>query len=90
MFVQKLRQCCVVFDFANDPLSDLKYKEVKRSALNEMIDYITTNRGVLTEPIYEEAVKMVRKHKQSAFNVLRSVRCQSLPSTSARIESEWC
>uniref|UniRef100_A0A3Q2YKQ1 Protein phosphatase 2, regulatory subunit B', delta n=1 Tax=Hippocampus comes TaxID=109280 RepID=A0A3Q2YKQ1_HIPCM len=33
LFVQKLRQCCVLFDFACDPLSDLKFKEVKRAGL---------------------------------------------------------
>ncbi|KAK6023991.1 protein phosphatase 2A regulatory B subunit [Ostertagia ostertagi] len=27
LFIQKLRQCCVVFEFAQDPLSDMKYKE---------------------------------------------------------------
>ncbi|CAM4852078.1 unnamed protein product, partial [Rotaria magnacalcarata] len=43
------------------PLSDLKWKEIKRAALNEMIDYITSNRGVITDPIYPEAVRMVNK-----------------------------
>lgn len=28
LFVQKLKQCCTMFDFSRDPLSDLKYKEV--------------------------------------------------------------
>ncbi|CAB3397585.1 unnamed protein product [Caenorhabditis bovis] len=58
LFIQKLRQCCVVFDFAIDALSDLKYKEVKRAALNELVDYVTTGRGVITEAIYPEAVNM--------------------------------
>jgi len=57
--VQKLRQCCVLFDFVSDPLSDIKYKEVKRCALHEMVEYITTQRSVITEPIYPEAVNMV-------------------------------
>lgn len=59
LFIQKLRQCCVLFDFATDPLSDLKYKEVKRAALNEMLEYIFTQRGVITEAIYPEIVHMV-------------------------------
>jgi len=42
-----------------DPVSDLKSKEVKRACLNELVDYITATRGVLTEPIYPEVVKMV-------------------------------
>lgn len=60
LFVQKLRQCCVLFDFVSDPLSDLKYKEVKRAGLNEMVEYITHNSDVVTESIYPEAVVMVR------------------------------
>ena len=59
LFVQKLRQCSVIFDFNLDPLSDLKYKEVKRSALNELVDYVSHQRGVVTEAIYPEAVTMV-------------------------------
>ncbi|KAJ8941364.1 hypothetical protein NQ314_010427, partial [Rhamnusium bicolor] len=43
LFVQKLRQCCVLFDFATDPLSDLKWKEVKRAALQEMVEYFAVN-----------------------------------------------
>ncbi|GCB68101.1 hypothetical protein scyTo_0015192, partial [Scyliorhinus torazame] len=56
LFIQKLRQCCVLFDFIADPLSDLKWKEVKRAALSEMVEYITHNRNVITEPIYPEVV----------------------------------
>jgi serine/threonine-protein phosphatase 2A regulatory subunit B' len=58
LFIDKIQQCCTIFDFAADPLSDLKWKEVKRQALNEMVEYITTNRGVITEPVYEEIIKM--------------------------------
>lgn len=61
LFVQKLRQCCVLFDFVSDPLSDLKYKEVKRAGLNEMVEYITHNSEVVTESIYPEAVLMVSR-----------------------------
>lgn len=64
LFVQKLRQCCVLFDFVSDPLSDLKYKEVKRAGLNEMVEYITHNSDVVTECIYPEAVIMVRPVKK--------------------------
>ena len=28
LFIQKIRQCTVLFDFVTDPLSDLKWKEV--------------------------------------------------------------
>ena len=59
LFVQKLHQCCVIFDFSLDPLSDLKHKEVKRSALNELVEYVTHQKGVITEAIYPEAVNVV-------------------------------
>lgn len=59
LFIQKLRQCCVLFDFVQDPLSDLKWKEVKRAALNEMVEFVTHNRGVVTDAIYPEAIQMV-------------------------------
>lgn len=65
LFVQKIQQCCVLFDFVADPLSDLKWKEVKRGALLEMVEYVTSQRGVITEAIYPEAVNMVRQRKST-------------------------
>ncbi|XP_022252554.1 serine/threonine-protein phosphatase 2A 56 kDa regulatory subunit epsilon isoform-like [Limulus polyphemus] len=58
LFIRKLGQCCVVFDFM-DPVSDLKGKEIKRATLNELVDYITAGRGVLTEAAYPEIIQMV-------------------------------
>jgi hypothetical protein len=43
-----------------DPMADLKGKEIKRATLNELVDYITAGRGVLTEPVYPEVIRMVR------------------------------
>lgn len=56
----------MLFDFESDPLSDLKWKEVKRTALNEMVEYVTKNKNVITEAIYPEAVNMVSE----LFNAL--------------------
>jgi serine/threonine-protein phosphatase 2A regulatory subunit B' len=58
LFIRKLRQCCIGFDFM-DPVADLKGKEIKRASLNDLVDYITAGRGVLTEPVYPEIIKMV-------------------------------
>lgn len=58
LFIQKINQGAVIFDFVKDPLSDLKYKEVKRAALNELVEYVTMNRGVITDNIYPVAVQM--------------------------------
>uniref|UniRef100_A0A8C2GY52 Serine/threonine protein phosphatase 2A regulatory subunit n=1 Tax=Cyprinus carpio TaxID=7962 RepID=A0A8C2GY52_CYPCA len=81
LFVQKLRQCCVLFDFLSDPLSDLKWKEVKRAALSEMVEYINHNRSVITEPIYPEVVHMF------AVNMFRALPPSSNP-TGAEFDPE--
>ncbi|XP_013785218.1 serine/threonine-protein phosphatase 2A 56 kDa regulatory subunit gamma isoform-like isoform X1 [Limulus polyphemus] len=74
LFGQKILQCCVLFDFLTDPLSDLKWKEVKRAALHEMVEYITTQRNVITEPIYPEVVQMF------SVNVFRTLPPSSNPN----------
>lgn len=59
LFVKKLQQCAsVVFDFS-DPVSDLKSKELKRSTLNELIDYVANAHGFLNETTYSELVRLV-------------------------------
>lgn len=45
-----------------DTVTDLKSKEIKRATLNELVDYVSTNRGVLVEPAYPEITDMVRTH----------------------------
>ncbi|CAD5123320.1 DgyrCDS11678 [Dimorphilus gyrociliatus] len=74
LFIAKLRQCMVLFDFVQDPLSDLKWKEVKRAALNEMVEYVTHSRSVVTEAVYPEAVKMF------SINLFRTLPPSSNPS----------
>jgi len=62
LFIQKIKQCTVLFDFSRDVLSDLKWKEVKRDALQEMVEYVNSNTGVLTEAVYPEIVRMFAKN----------------------------
>ncbi|XP_054653854.1 serine/threonine-protein phosphatase 2A 56 kDa regulatory subunit delta isoform isoform X2 [Dunckerocampus dactyliophorus] len=81
LFVQKLQQCCVLFDFVSDPLSDLKFKEVKRAGLLEMVDYITHNTDVLSESVYPEAVIMF------SVNLFRTLPPSSNP-TGAEFDPE--
>lgn len=64
LFCKKLQQCCVLFDFL-DCVADLKGKEIKRAALNELVESVATSRGVLIEPLYPEAIKMVRDVRKS-------------------------
>ncbi|KAF9359728.1 Serine/threonine-protein phosphatase 2A 56 kDa regulatory subunit gamma isoform [Mortierella sp. AD094] len=76
LFLRKIGQCSVVFDF-NDASSELKGKEIKRQALTEILDYITNNRGVITEPVYPEVVNMF------ATNLFRTIPPQVNPSGEA-------
>ncbi|KII83746.1 hypothetical protein PLICRDRAFT_58212 [Plicaturopsis crispa FD-325 SS-3] len=66
LFVRKLRQCRALFDFT-DPSSELRGKQIKVQTLHEMLEYITTQRGVITENIYPEVVGMF------ATNLFRSI-----------------
>lgn len=89
--IQKLQQCQKIFDFY-DPVAQLKSKEVclvviffeqfsfqiKRAALNELIDYITASKGVIVEPLYPEIIRMVSRN---IFRVLP-------PSDNS--ECKWC
>ncbi|RUS21281.1 armadillo-type protein, partial [Endogone sp. FLAS-F59071] len=72
LFLTKLHQCAVLFDF-NDASSDLKGKEIKRQSLQEMLEYITNNRGVITEPIYPEVINMF------SINLFRTIPPQVNP-----------
>ncbi|KAG2078035.1 protein phosphatase 2A regulatory B subunit [Suillus decipiens] len=66
LFVKKLNQCRVLFDF-NDASAELKGKQIKAQTLHEMLEYITTQRNVITENIYPEVVNMF------AVNLFRSI-----------------
>ncbi|CAO1404164.1 unnamed protein product [Diamesa tonsa] len=73
LLIKKIRQCCVLFDFT-EPLDDLKWKEVKRSALQEMVEYISTTNGIITENVYPEAVQMF------SINLFRTLPPSSNPN----------
>jgi serine/threonine-protein phosphatase 2A regulatory subunit B' len=48
-----------VFDF-NDASTEIGGKQIKAATLAEMLEWITTQRGVITESVYPEVVAMVR------------------------------
>lgn len=78
LFLKKLHQCRVLFDF-NDASAELKGKQIKAQTLHEMLEYITTQRGVITEGIYPEVVNMV---SLDLYNVpTSSSSIPSLPPT---------
>ncbi|EMR10210.1 hypothetical protein PNEG_01483 [Pneumocystis murina B123] len=57
LFVQKLKQCNVIFDFTNASM-DMRSKEIKRETLHELLEYVTNNRNVITEPLYSKVIDM--------------------------------
>jgi Protein phosphatase 2A regulatory B subunit (B56 family) len=59
LFIQKLEQCNVIFDF-RDPSMDIRSKEIKRSTLQELLEYISNNRNVIQVTMYGRIVSMVR------------------------------
>lgn len=61
LFLKKVDQCAVIFDF-NDPSSDMKGKEIKTNALNDLLDYITTNHIQIFDEMYEKVVTMFAKN----------------------------
>lgn len=60
LLLKKIEQCCFIFDFT-EPMSELRAKEVKRAALTEILDHVTSTSGTLTEPVYPALVQMVGK-----------------------------
>jgi serine/threonine-protein phosphatase 2A regulatory subunit B' len=76
LFIRKLHQCAVLFDF-NDASAELKGKQIKAQTLHEMLEYITTHRGVITENVYPEVVSMF------STNLFRSIPPQVNPTGDA-------
>ncbi len=81
LFIKKLKQCCVVFDFM-DPVTDLKSKEIKRACLNESVDYISVSKGCLTEAVYPEIIAMV------SYNIFRSLPALADPAEADQGEDD--
>ena len=39
----------------------MRGKQIKAQTLHEMLEYVTTQRGAITEEIYPEVIAMVRR-----------------------------
>lgn len=76
LLLKKIAQCNVIFDF-KEALSDLKGKEIKRANLNELVDYISNNRNVITENVYPAIVNMF------STNLFRTIPPQVNPTGDA-------
>lgn len=58
LFSRKLQICCFQFDFS-DTLKMVREKEIKRQTLAELVDYIQSGSGKITESNQEEMVRMI-------------------------------
>ncbi|CAL9229006.1 unnamed protein product [Arabidopsis halleri] len=58
LFLRKLQICCFQFDFT-DTLKNAREKEIKRQTLLELVDFIQSGAGKLSEVCQEEMVKMI-------------------------------
>jgi len=80
LFIKKLHQCRVLFDF-NDPNAEIKGKQIKAQTLHDLLEYITQQRGIITENLYPEVVNMVCTLFRfvTAMTHHNTVRDQSIP-----------
>eukprot|EP01138_Halocafeteria_seosinensis_P001864 gb/GECG01001907.1/.p1 GENE.gb/GECG01001907.1/~~gb/GECG01001907.1/.p1 ORF type:complete len:516 (+),score=74.21 gb/GECG01001907.1/:1-1548(+) len=60
IFRKKLKLCCVIFNF-EDASSNKRGKEIKRSTLLELVDYVNDSGGhkVFTEAVMPDVIEMV-------------------------------
>lgn len=59
LFIAKVDQCNIMFDF-NDPSFDIQGKEIKRYTLQELIEFIVTNRLTYTSEMYLHMINMFK------------------------------
>ncbi|CAN0926152.1 Serine/threonine protein phosphatase 2A 57 kDa regulatory subunit B' alpha isoform [Linum grandiflorum] len=74
LFLRKLQLCCFQFDF-EDTLKSVREKEIKRQTLLELVDFLQSGSGKLSEVCQEEMIKMV------SVNVFRSLPPNSHENT---------
>ena len=58
LFLRKLQVCCFQFDFS-DTLKMVREKEIKRQSLGELVDFVQSGSGKITESNQEEMIRMV-------------------------------
>jgi serine/threonine-protein phosphatase 2A regulatory subunit B' len=74
LFTRKVQVCCFQFDFF-DTMKMIREKEIKRQALVELVDYIQSGSGKITESNQEEMVKMI------SLNIFRPLPPAAYEST---------
>eukprot|EP01127_Copromyxa_protea_P018528 TRINITY_DN5853_c0_g1_i1.p1 TRINITY_DN5853_c0_g1~~TRINITY_DN5853_c0_g1_i1.p1 ORF type:complete len:638 (+),score=139.34 TRINITY_DN5853_c0_g1_i1:148-2061(+) len=60
MFIRKIRQCCVVFDFTDViNLAQAEQKEIKRETLLELVEFVLTDKLPFSPIMYKAVIAMV-------------------------------
>ncbi|KAL3326852.1 hypothetical protein AABB24_037514 [Solanum stoloniferum] len=82
LFFRKLQICCFQFDFT-DTIKLVREKEIKRQTLVELVDYVQSGAGKISESNQEEMVKMI------SVNIFRCLPPASHENTgSENVEQE--
>ncbi|KAL3357140.1 hypothetical protein AABB24_017695 [Solanum stoloniferum] len=82
LFFRKLQICCFQFDFT-DTMKLVREKEIKRQTLVELVDYVQSGAGKISESNQEEMVKMI------SVNIFRCLPPASHENTgSENVEQE--
>ncbi|XP_043699700.1 serine/threonine protein phosphatase 2A 57 kDa regulatory subunit B' beta isoform-like [Telopea speciosissima] len=76
LFLRKLQLCSILFDFS-ETLKSIREKETKRQTLLELVDFIQSGSGRLSEELQEEMVRMI------SINVFRCLPPSSHENTGA-------
>ena len=58
LFLRKCQICCFQFDFS-DTLKSAREKEIKRQSLMDLVDFVQSGSGKITETCQEEMIRMV-------------------------------
>ncbi|KAK7277498.1 hypothetical protein RJT34_22511 [Clitoria ternatea] len=58
LFLRKLQVCCFLLDFS-DTMKNVREKEIKRQALMELVDFIQSGSGKISESCQEEMIRMI-------------------------------
>ena len=87
----------MIFDF-RDPSMDIRSKEIKRSTLQELLEYISSNRNVIQPTMYGKIVNMVsdtnhaadRSLQQTSFVQYRPLQIRSaMSSIQRKMSRSW-
>lgn len=83
LFISKLSLCCVVFDFT-DPAKNVQEKDLKRSTLLELVEFVSENPPKFSEPAILASCKMC------SINLFRVFppNCRSRSSSSGENEND--